>query len=127
LARQVSQAQLGAREQQAVLQRPELLLRARLEQRAALWEQQAQPRALHSQALEFLLQRQVRAQEAQQLAASQWQRLAAQRPAQVLRRLVVPQQVRVSLLLRRHPSRLFLKSQRLLRQLRLALIVESAF
>jgi hypothetical protein len=122
LARLVSQALLDAPEQPAVLQRQELLLRARLV-RVALGKQLARPQVLRRPALEFLLRRPAHEQPAQ-LQEEQHEPEARQ-AALLLRLQARLQPVRDALLSQLHPSRLFPKSRRLLRQLRLALIVGS--
>jgi hypothetical protein len=115
---------LGELEQQVVLQRPELLLRARLV-RVALREQLARSQVLRRQAMEFLFRRPAHEQPAQ-LQEEQHEPEARQ-SALLLRQVARLQRVRAEPLSQLHPSRLFLKSRRLLRQLRLALVAESAF
>jgi hypothetical protein len=99
-------------------QQQELSRPGRLEH-AALPELLELPQVLRRRLLELLLLRQ-----AQPLVERQPERqLEAQQPAQVSRLPERLQQVHASRLSRPLPSQLFLKSRRLLRRLRLALIV----
>jgi hypothetical protein len=120
LAQPVLQALLDVLAQPAASQQPEPLRQAQPVRVAQL----VQAQVLRQQALEFLLQLWVRVQEVQLLEQRQ---AAARQPERALRLLVQLRRAHVLQLLRLLPSRLFLKSRRLRRQLRLALIVGSAF